>query len=330
MKLIPKVSVIIPAYNAMTFLPETVESVLNQTFTDFEVIVVNDGSSDNVEQWLSEIKDPRVRLISQKNQGVSQARNTGILNSRGMYIAFLDADDLWEPTKLEKQVRCLDENAEIGLVDTWIYLIDERGDILFPTGFSYEPGNVWKQLLEQNIVLCGSTPMVRRCCFDTVGLFDRELHGAEDWYMWTCIAAHYSFQILKEPLVRYRQHFSSASKNFQMMELNTTKAIEKIYESVPSNLQWLKRRTYGRTCRAVAGGAYGTANYYIAIRYYLRTIFYYPQLCFAGGLVRPLLKSILHIGLGNQGYVIHNFARKLKGKILIEPRFVRSLSNRVG
>ena len=105
----PKVSVIIPAYNAVTYLPETVESVLRKNFTDFEVLIVNDSSSVQIVQWASQVADPRGRLISQENQVLSRERNTGIAHAQAEYIAFLDADDLWEPTKLENQVRCLKE-----------------------------------------------------------------------------------------------------------------------------------------------------------------------------------------------------------------------------
>lgn len=101
----PKVSVVIPAYNAMSYLPETVASVLNQTFEDYEVIVVNDGSKDDIKIWIAQLADTRIKLISQENQGLSGARNTGIAHAQGEYVAFLDADDLWAPTKLEKQVQ---------------------------------------------------------------------------------------------------------------------------------------------------------------------------------------------------------------------------------
>nr|WP_256498773.1 glycosyltransferase family A protein [Chroococcidiopsis sp. CCNUC1] len=115
----PKVSVIIPAYNAMKYLPATLGSLLSQTFDDFEAIVVNDGSFDETEKWVSQIEDPRVKLICQQNKGLAGARNTGINQATGEYIAFLDADDLWEPSKLEKQVAVLEENPEVGLVYTW-------------------------------------------------------------------------------------------------------------------------------------------------------------------------------------------------------------------
>ncbi len=123
----PKVSVVIPAYNAMTYLPETITSVLQQTYTDFEVVVVNDGSTDKIEEWIVQISDPRIKLVSQANLGLAGARNTGIRESQGKYLAFLDADDLWEPTKLEKQVKILEKNPEVGLVYTWVTYIDETG-----------------------------------------------------------------------------------------------------------------------------------------------------------------------------------------------------------
>jgi glycosyltransferase involved in cell wall biosynthesis len=96
----PKVSVVCIVYNSMAYLPDTIASVLNQTFTDFELIIVNDGSTDHVIAWVSELDDPRIQLITKPNQGIAQARNTGIHVSRGDYLAFLDGDDLWHPPSL--------------------------------------------------------------------------------------------------------------------------------------------------------------------------------------------------------------------------------------
>lgn len=185
----PKISVVIPAYNAMTYLPETVESVLKQTFADFEVLIINDGSSDHIVQWASQVVDPRVKLISQENQGLPGARNTGIAQARGEYIAFLDADDLWEPTKLEKQVRCIDDNPEVGLVHAWMVLVDEQSKSTGKVMPSYAEGYVWNQLAEKNVIACPSV-MVRRCCFETVGMFDKSLRSLEDWDMWILSLIH--------------------------------------------------------------------------------------------------------------------------------------------
>jgi glycosyltransferase involved in cell wall biosynthesis len=167
----PKVTIIIPAYNAMKYLPETLESVQEQTLTDFEVLIINDGSSDGIVEWASQITDLRVRLISQENQGTAVARNTGIVESQGEYIAFLDADDIWEPTKLEKQAQCLDNNPLVGLVDAWTAFIDENGKLTGLVMKHETEGDVYKEVVEtcDSSVCCGSSPMIRRSCFGHLG-----------------------------------------------------------------------------------------------------------------------------------------------------------------
>jgi glycosyltransferase involved in cell wall biosynthesis len=149
----PQVSVIIPAYNAMAFLPETLESVLNQTFTDFEVLIINDGSPDDIVEWASEIKDSRVKLISQENQGISGARNTGMWSSQGEYLAFLDADDIWEAKKLEKQVEYLEKHPDVGLVSSWISNVDRNGNFIDLYDCSEGGKDLTKALFRSNIFI---------------------------------------------------------------------------------------------------------------------------------------------------------------------------------
>ena len=298
----PKVSVIIPAYNAMTYLPESVESVRRQTFTDFEVLLIDDGSSDEIVQWATQITDPRVKLISQKNQGVSEARNTGIAHAQGEYVAFLDADDLWEPTKLEKQVRCLEDNPAVGLVDTWVILATEQG---FPTDkvwISKAEGDVWKQIVEESLLTCGSTPMIRSCCFKTVGLFDRNLQIAEDWDMWIRIASRYSFAVVKEPLVRYRQHPNNTSKKCEVMLKNFRIVIEKTFQSVPSELLYLKNRAYGRANLYIAWKSLETKDYKGVIHFRRQALAHYPQLRYSESYIRLSLIVAVRRWFGSQGY----------------------------
>lgn len=239
----PKVSVIIPAYNSMPCLVETIDCVLQQTFTDFEVIVIDDGSSDNTATWVKQVSDRRVKLISQANQGASGARNTGIAHASGEYLAFLDADDLWQPTKLEKQVRCLEQNPAVGLVYTWVAIVDRQGKLTGRVFASEAQGNVWYAIAERNIIWCGSSPMVRRQCLD-VGLFDCDLPTLEDWEMWIRIAAKYPFAVLKEPLTYYRQLSNSLSKNWQLMEQSFYLVIEKTFQSLASEQLYLKYQSY--------------------------------------------------------------------------------------
>jgi glycosyltransferase involved in cell wall biosynthesis len=246
MKHKPLVSVIIPAYNAMAYLPDTIQSLLNQGFTDYEALVINDGSTDTIEQWFSNLKDPRVRLVSQANQGLAGARNTGIEYSVGQYLAFLDADDLWSPTKLLEQVRILNDYPAIGLVYTWVEYIDEKGKSTGRLIQNEIEGDVWQGLTKLNLVECGSVAMVRRECFDRCGVFDRELGSfVEDWDMWLRIASCFPFKVIKEPLVYYRQRASSASRDWHSMAKSYRAVIEKAFATAPFELLYLRGKSYG-------------------------------------------------------------------------------------
>ena len=300
----PKVSVIIPAYNAMTYLPETLESVFRQSFTDFEVLIINDGSLDNIIQWASQIQDSRVRLISQKNQGASVARNTGIVHAQGEYLAFLDADDLWEATKLEKQVLCLENYPTAGLVYTWTAFIDATGK---PTGkvfASKAEGDVWKQLIEHNIIECGSSPMIRRYCFETVGLFDPNLLAVEDWEMWVRIASHYPFALLQEPLTYYRQLSTSLSKNWQLMAQCFPLFIEKVFHSAPSERLYLKNRSYYEANHCLAWKCLQSTDrdYKQALIFSQQATIHYPQKRYSLEYLRLSLAIALMRCFGSNGY----------------------------
>jgi glycosyltransferase involved in cell wall biosynthesis len=237
----PKVSVIIPAYNAMAYLPETLESVLNQTFTDFEVLIINDGSPDGIVEWASEIKDSRVKLISQENQGLSGARNTGIWSSQGEYLAFLDADDIWEAKKLEKQVEYLEKHLDVGLVSSWIANVDRNGNFIDLYDCSEGGKDLTKELFRSNILYCGSTPLVRRICFEKVGFFERSLSSAADWDMWLRIAVHFPIFVIQEPLVQYRRYPNSMSTNFRLMIQELDEVMERSVQLAPKEFKNVER-----------------------------------------------------------------------------------------
>lgn len=277
-----KISVVIPAFNAMKYLPQTVESLIQQTYEEFEVIIVNDGSSDNIESWFrNSIHDPRFRLISQRNQGLSGARNTGIQNSKGDFIAFLDADDLWHPQKLEKQVMALQRSPDAGLVYTWLQFVDESA---VPNGRvvkHYYEGKVWPQLTAFNFVGCGSVAMVRSDCFDAVGMFDRDLDSyVEDWDMWLRIAQNYEFALVKETLVYNRKYSGSLSTHWQKMEKSFTKVIEKAYTSAPNDSQYLKDRSYAHANLCLAWKVIQSKDKDIraAIAFWFKALRFYPPI----------------------------------------------------
>lgn len=298
----PKVTVVIPAYNAMEFLPETLDSVLQQTFTDFEVLIVNDGSTDAIAAWFITVKDDRVRLISQANQGLSGARNTGITEARGEYIAFLDADDLWASTKLEQQVHCLDHHPEVGLVYTWTRLVDETGK---PTGVKYDSqleGNVWQQILVGDIVCSGSSAMVRRSCFDLVGGFDPDLSPAADFDMWTRIAAYYHFAVVKEFLLDYRQHSSSMSRNHLKMMQDLRITFEKRFQSVPLELLHLRNLAYAGMYRGLAWKCMYEGNHEEASAYCQQAVLHYPAMRYTRIFLQLQLAILLCRWFGYTAY----------------------------
>ena len=299
----PKVSVIIPAYNALAYLAETVDSVFKQTFYDWELLIVDDGSSDGTAAWAKQITDLRVRLISQKNQGSSVARNTGITAAKGEYIALLDADDLWEPSKLEKQVRFLEQNPSIGLVDTWTTLINQKGKSTGRIILSSAEGDVWKQLVQfKPVCCCDSTPLIRRSCFDNVGLFNPDLPYLEDLDMWIRLAYVYEFAAIKEPLVRYRQHPQSKSTNCKGTLEAFRTIIEKAFESVPAEMLPLREKGYARLNLYLAWKAINNKDYEQAIHFNDQAIAHHPQVILSWDFLRQSIALALLKRLGSQTY----------------------------
>ena len=301
----PKISVIIPAYNAMCYLPDTLDNLLKQTYEDFEVIIVNDGSSDSIEQWFSQLQDRRIKLICQENQGAGIARNTGINNALGEYIAFLDADDIWEPTKLEKQVSILEDNPEVGLVYTWVEYVNETGQSTGRVLKHQVEGDVWEKLIESNLIECSSVAMVRRICFDDVGIFDVNIGSfVEDWELWLRIASRFPFKVIKEVLVYYRQHSNSTSKNWQAMEKGYKLVIEKAFSSAPNQLKYLQNKSYAYAyfCLAWKPLQARSLNYKTAIKFRGLAIKYYPRICLSKEFFRLSLAIEIQRWFGSEGY----------------------------
>jgi len=208
----PTVSVIIPAYNAAPWIAETIDSVLNQTFQDFEIIVVDDGSTDGTTEIVKKYKS-QVQYLYKKNGGVGSARNAGIRAARGRYIACVDADDLWLPEKLEVQTQLLQKEPSLA----WVYsdgLIFENNSNqnlhLFSQSASMISGDVLRPLLLQDFIPC-PTPVVRRDIFENVGFFEEDisLQSVADWDMWLRISAKYPVGFIDKPLVKYRRHSTS-------------------------------------------------------------------------------------------------------------------------
>lgn len=202
----PKVSVVIPTKNRADYVSSAIKSVLNQTFEDLEIVVVDGASIDNTREVIGRFDDARIRYICEKNdRGVSASRNAGIEHSRGKYIAFLDDDDLWMPTKLEKQFNLLDENPRISVVSTGSWIINESGKII---GFRIPSlrGKIFPKILLENYVGNCSKVILKKECLEKVGLFDENLPANEDFDLWIRLAKHFEFDYIEECLVLYRIH----------------------------------------------------------------------------------------------------------------------------
>ena len=209
----PRISVIIPTYNSAQFLPEAVGSALRQTFPPQEVIVVNDGSTDNTEDVLEPFRG-RIHYIRQENQGPAVARNRGIAEANGDLLAFLDADDAWVPDKSEKQINLFMENPRIGLIHSlYDYLDMSREQRLIPR---HGHGGFFGECYLQCFRRCGvqtSTVLVRKNCVMDVGGFDETIRSAscEDYDLWLRIARHYEFAYVDSPLAHYRIHSTNST-----------------------------------------------------------------------------------------------------------------------
>lgn len=226
----PTVSVIIPAYNSARFLPEAIESVLAQTYKDYEIIVVDDGSTDNTKEVLAPYFD-RIKYIYQQNQGAGSARNTGIKHSQGKYITFLDADDVWLPEKLHIQVDYLDNNRGIAMVYSRSFSMSEDGRSIIKKGrWSRKPpsGDVFNILFFHNFIPT-STVVVRKEVFNTIGLFDESLINSQDHDLWLRIARELNVAGISKPLSKYRHTSGSLRKNKCAMKFSR-RVIEKHYK----------------------------------------------------------------------------------------------------
>ena len=247
----PLVSVIIPAYNAEVFIGATLLSAAQQTYEPLEIIVVDDGSTDRTAEIVREFmaRDPRVKLIQQPNAGVAAARNRGLREAQGSLIAPLDADDLWKPTKIERQVACfLAADDNLSLVYTWSHNIDEEGGIMrWKRNRPKVEGRVFHHLIEANLIGNGSTPLMRKDHVLEAGGYDpafrdRDAEGCEDWKLYLALAERYDFAAVREPLVGYRQTPAMMSRNLWAMKRSYDLLFEEVRGRHPNLPEDVLRR----------------------------------------------------------------------------------------
>ncbi len=228
------IDVIVPVFNGQEYIEEALASIAAQSRRPHQIIVIDDGSTDDtakvVKKFTSKIP---IVYVFKKNGGLSSARNAGILKSSSDVLAFLDADDRWEPSKLAKQWHVFEQSIlpKIGVVYCDYYLMDSQSTRLRIDRFRLNPacrGNIYSALLETNVVASsGSGVLVKRECFERAGLFDETFSNCEDWDMWLRIAHYFEYDYVPEELVGIRRHNGNMQNNVREMSIGRIKVLNK-------------------------------------------------------------------------------------------------------
>ena len=258
----PCVSVVIPSYNSARFVTVAVQSVLEQTISDLEVVVVDDGSTDDTRGVLKRYGPP-FRYVLIPNGGVSMALNRGIAETSGKYVAFLDADDVWLPQKLDRQLAALRDSAGAEVCYTAYTLVDEERR---PLGVHRPPGPeglLEKLLFQSNVVGPPSTVLVERALLDRVGGFDPNLSQCADWDEWIRLERQATFVCVDEPLIEYRQHANNMSRSTALLERDSVRVLEKAFSDprTPAQLRSRSNRGMGWNWMVLAGCYFRSNNY---------------------------------------------------------------------
>lgn len=299
----PLVSVIIPAYNAASYIRDTLHSVCGQTYSNLEIIVVDDGSEDDTAHVVRSVAadDGRIKLLSQENQGVASARNLAVEHARGDFIAPLDADDVWYPEKLQEQVNCmLAADDSVGLVYAWWVSIDGEDNIRGAAERWNLEGNVLEALIYRNFIGNASNPLVRRTCLEKIGGYNTQLHrqggqGCEDWDMALRIAEHYQFRRVPSYLVGYRNVRGSMSNEIRSMEksyeLIMNDLRERHTEIDPEIFRWSRSEFY----LYLAGLSYSAGDYRATLERLLKVLSVDPPAATSPWVTKTAVKSLVRM-----------------------------------
>lgn len=299
----PKVTVVIPTYNYARFLGEAIQSVLNQSFTDFELIVVDDGSTDNTKEVVESFKDPRIRYIHQEHRGVTVAENAGHKASRSEYITGLGADDIYLPQNLELKVKVLDARPELALVCSDAYIFDDRTGAILGRRWHDKPFHYWvdprraardplKELLARGCFIAPQSALSRSKVEEEVGLFDESLASHEDWDLYVRILKRFPIETMDIPLLKIRQHGVSMCADWDNIYLGAVKVLNKAISSYSfsrTELKLVKMRlarthfSYGKSMILNGNVALGREKLLAAIN--ISSWYIKPYIYLAGSLL---------------------------------------------
>jgi glycosyltransferase involved in cell wall biosynthesis len=290
-----RLSVVVPCYSLGALCVEAVRSVLHQTMSALEVIVVDDGSTDDTLQCVLAIDDPRLTCITQHNRGLAAARNTGVRHARAAFIGFCDGDDVWHPDKAARHLALMELDASIGLTFSYSAYLDESGA---PTGqllvtrcgqpTAYD-------LVVRNHVGNGSTPIVRRECFERAGLFDETLRSCEDVEMWVrlSVLTPFTLRLIPEPLTGYRVRPGSLTVSFDNFLAASRLAVQRFQQYLPGVTPRIAERSYAETLRIASRKALSNGQVTLSRSLFLQALHYAPDLVVRDA--RALGMGILHL-----------------------------------
>ena len=288
----PAVSVIIPVYNRTKELRQALKSIARQTFASYEVIIVDDGSTDNIEHELLSLQMPRLRLLRHnKNRGAAAARNTGIAAANGRWIAFLDSDDTWEPSKLARQVEHLTKHAQFKACATGFRLHRPNGIVtLSPVS---RPGQFCFDILLGCRISPGSTLMVERSVFSEIGVFDESMKRLEDWDWLIRYSSRYDIAFLEDALADIDQ--SRRDQRPSSLELDqvasSIKYMKTKHLAQIASRQWFAGAKFrSALCLETAGSLYRRGESWRALTYVVWALCLYPIR--NGSFIRSLWKAV--------------------------------------
>jgi glycosyltransferase involved in cell wall biosynthesis len=272
----PLVSVVIAAYNAEAFISDTLKSLQAQTYQNFEVIIVDDGSQDRTAEIVKSFNDDRIQLIQQQNSGVPTSRNLAIQHSSGKYIAPIDADDIWYPERLAKHVQCLEAaDSSVGLVYSWSVYLNEKGEIKGYSPFGQlgaVEGNVLAMLVFYNFLDNACSTTFRRECLDRVGYYNPEFETCEDWDLYLRIAERYQFRIVPEYLIGYRQYSGSMSTKCVTMSNFYELIMSQIYQRHPELPKYVRHWANTAFYNNLLSKSYLAGDYQLMFRWMFRSL----------------------------------------------------------
>lgn len=304
----PLVSIVIPAYNAEFFIRQTLSSVVQQTYQNLEIIVVDDGSKDNTVKLVRDftLSDPRVNLISQPNLGVSAARNLGIEKASGEFIAFIDADDIYFPHAIEKLTNAmLQADRSFGVVYGWTAYLNEKGNLTGNFHSSELSGNVYKKLLESNFI--ASATLIRKSSIEQAGNFNCQMIlGCEDWDFYLKLSEYYQFKAVSECVYGYRQILESKSCDCLKMRQGYQQFMNNAIKRNPDISTEFRKAYLSNFLLYLSSKNRVTRKYFDSIKCIAEAINISPDLKYSLYFYRLLMMTLLEIMFSPLSFIIWN------------------------